>query len=720
MGLEQDFLDDVQKSEIPATHPLILDGNLRRYQVNGDRRGRKNGWYRFVQVTHDFAYGMYGSNRLGLSRKWTSKKVKEITNFERKEWKKKQNEQKSQLEELHSKAAAKAQRMWQWLPDAVKTHPYALKKGIRPYGLKQLNSSLVIPVYVDNCISSFEYVDEKGGKRYLYGSRTEGGYYWIGKETDVIYIVEGYATGVSIYEATGAHVVIAFSAYNVPNVAKMLRERKPEVKIIIAADNDQWTVGNPGISYAQQAQREIGADIRFPPFSPEDKNRPKDWNDYHQIFGTDALLQELTGTKEVSSPANISKENLWRQQLIAGKARLPGFVEFDGKSKHNVWAFLNYHDFFKELVALNIFSGHLIFTRQAAWESGDFIPRTLENKDYFQASMALERFEIKTSKEVVQDAWESIGGTRHVNPPRDYLEALVWDGQARLDKWLTYYLGAEKQNPEYLALVGSKWIMGAVSRIYQPGTKFDNVLILEGGQDNKKSMVFEKITQFREEPYFLEFSGDITKPDSLGAMQGKIVVEMSELASMNKAIIEEMKTFVTRKKDTFRPAWGKTILERKRVFILAATTNNDSADGYLVDPTGNRRYWPVACGTLDIEAVVRDKDQLWAEAVQRWKDGERTWLESDEEKELAKFEQSERQHEDSWLEPIDFYLSTRLETDIYHICREALHMDTNQIKKIVQDRVAKCLQALGWVRNPVRPRTEEKRRITVWNRKIPV
>lgn len=720
--MEQDFLDALSRAGIPPVSHLMLDGNLRRYNIQGDKKGRRNGWYRFVRLRPDFAYAVFGCNKRGISEKWSSKERQELTAYDKKVVKKKQEELQKAQEELQSRVAVKANDIWGRLRIPA-AHAYATRKGVGLYGVREMYKSIAIPVYIDNYIVSLQFINQQGDKRFLTDGRKKGGYHIIGLQEgddlaagNKLYIAEGYATAASIFEATRVAVVIAFDAYNLPDVGMAIRQRWPLAQIVMAADNDQWTSGNPGISKAQETADKIGASILFPHFDYDDKSRPTDWNDYHRKHGLIALRDTLSGIARPAESGAVVTGREWRTVLIEGKQELPGYPLFDAKSKENAYLFLENHEFFREMIAYNTFSSRLVLTRQPPWDSGEFRPRAVENRDCFNATRWLERIGIRTNKEVVEDSFEAIGETRRVNPPRDYLEALQWDGIPRLDRWLTYYLGAEKQNPDYLALVGSKWFMGAVSRIYVPGMKFDNVLILEGGQDMKKSMIFEKITTFREAAYFLEFSGDVHHKDSLGMMQGRIIVEMSELATMRRTVSEDMKTFVTRKIDTFRPAWGKKILERERRFVLAATTNNDSGDGYLVDPTGNRRYWPIGCGTFDIDALERDKDQLWAEAVARWKAGERTWLESDEEKELARFEQAERQYEDAWLMPIQSYLVDKTETDVYKICKDALFLNTEQVKRVNEDRVRNCLRKLGWERSKIRPRTEEGR-ITIWMRK---
>lgn len=695
--MQQAFLDAIAKAGIYPTHSLIFDGRLRRYRVSGDKKGRKNGWYRYCQVTNDFAWGVFGCNKRGVNERWNSKDTKSITAYERKEKKRQERDIRNADEILAAKAAIKAANIWGRLPAADRTHPYLVKKGISARGIRRHNNALVIPVWIDNCIVSLQFIYPDGGKRFLTGGKIQGGNYWIGEETDVIYLVEGYATGASIYEAVGNQVVICFNANNMPIVAKMLRERMPDKCIVIAADNDQWTKGNPGFSKAQEAQKLIDAEIKIPPFSYEDKAMPTDWNDYHLRFSLKALADEMLIKKQIepASIANIPTEHQWRQELIDGKCELPGFKHFDPKSKQNAFLFLKHHDHFKDMVIYNIFTDEMLVIRQPPWQSSTaFTARSLQDTDAFAATKELEKFGFRVREPDVYSSLRLIADENSINPLRDYFHQLKWDGTHRLDSWLSNYLGCDKQPKEYLRAIGAKWLMGAVKRVFDPGCKFDSVLVLEGKQGIKKTTVFRTLATFGEDSYFLEFSGSISGKDALMQMQGKLIVEMSELATLRKSNVEEMKGFISRQVDEYRPPYGKHVVKRPRFFVIGATTNNVREDGYLVDQTGNRRYWPAECGNIDLEALERDKEQLWAEAVARYQEGEIIWLE-EMETELAEQEQNARKPEGAWEEILAVFVKAKDEitTD-----EAATHLDfsSKEVNNSVRKEIKRCLKNLGW------------------------
>lgn len=715
--MESQFLEEMSRAGIAPTHALVFDGRLRRYHVQGQRKGRKNGWYRFVKLRSDFAYGAFGCNKTGISEKWSSKGRKEITKYDHSLMRKRAAEIQAEIEAAQAKAAIKANALWGRSRSAGE-HDYTVGKGIGLYGLRTLHNMLVVPVYIDNYIVSLQFIARDGHKRFLTDGKMEGGYFWVGGDSDTVYLTEGYATAASIHEATGQQVVMSFFAGNLMPVAESLRAKLPDKKIVIAADNDQWTKGNPGLSAAQAASDKIGATVMFPRFNYEDQSRPTDWNDYHRQYGLKALAEELIGIKKEAAPLPVIPEDKqWRDRLTDGKEERPGYKPFDPKSKNNAYLFMENHEWFKGALAYNIFTDNVYFIKCPPWEHpAKFAPRELNDTDEAMFVMHLENLGIKTGKDVVSDFIIKLASENTINPPYDYFERLVWDRTPRLDKWLTYYLGADKQPAEYLALIGAKWMMGAVSRVYDPGCKFDNILILEGKQDIKKSTAFETLATFHNEVYFLEFSGDVTDKDSLMEMNGNLIVELSELASMGRVAHEMMKTFITRKVDKYRPPYGRRQIKRRRFFVLGATTNNDKADAYLLDPTGGRRYWPAECSAIDIEALIRDREQLWAEAVARYKGGERTWLD-EEDKEYVLLEQAARRYEDSWMEPIDSYLIGHMEISVHQLCKQCMNLTSEQINSKNEKRVIRCLKELGWERIPTRPRDEKGARITLWRKK---
>jgi predicted P-loop ATPase len=194
------------------------------------------------------------------------------------------------------------------------------------------------------------------------------------------------------------------------------------------------------------------------------------------------------------------------------------------------------------------------------------------------------------------------------DPVCDYLEGLQHDGKSRLDTWLTTYLGAEDNALN--RAIGRKTLVAAVRRARQPGCKFDTIMVLEGNQGSGKSSALK----------ILAGNANFSDAEILSAKQqqqqelicGVWIYELSELAGLQKAAVEGIKLFASKTHDCARKSYGRARVDQPRRCILVGTTNDRE---YLQDPTGNRRFWPVATGKIDLDALERDRDQLWAEAA---------------------------------------------------------------------------------------------------------
>jgi predicted P-loop ATPase len=229
-----------------------------------------------------------------------------------------------------------------------------------------------------------------------------------------------------------------------------------------------------------------------------------------------------------------------------------------------------------------------------------------------------------------------------IHPVRDYLDNLMWDKRPRLDRWLTTYLGAAT-SPLHSAF-GRKHLIAAVRRIRRPGHKHDACLVLEGPQGAGKSTA---IRMLAGEEWFTDALG--IGEDAKGVIEqtsGAWLVELAELSGIRHREVEQVKTMISRQSDRARLAYGRHAANRQRQFVLFGTVNESR---YLRDSSGNRRFWPVRVGTVDLAALARDRDQIWAEAAHLELKGESTEL-ARELWELAAAAQKERMVEDPWLE----------------------------------------------------------------------
>jgi predicted P-loop ATPase len=220
-----------------------------------------------------------------------------------------------------------------------------------------------------------------------------------------------------------------------------------------------------------------------------------------------------------------------------------------------------------------------------------------------------EQKQFEPSKDTMHDAVTRIALEYKFNPILDYLDGLKWDGLKRIDTWLTVYLGAE-DTPLHRAM-GRTWLLAAVRRVRLPGCKFDNIPTLEGPQGSLKSTLVREMAGDRE-----NFSdADILQSDKREQQElceGVWFYEIAELSGLHKGEVEKVKAVASRQEDKARPAYARRVSVRPRTCVFVGTTNDDE---YLQDQTGNRRFWPIRIGRIDIEAFRRDRDQLFAEAV---------------------------------------------------------------------------------------------------------
>jgi putative DNA primase/helicase len=264
---EATFRATVTEAGLASRDPVIADGKMHRFHVEGDKPGTKNGWY--ALFSDGVPSGAFGSWKTGIKHSWCMKAQHDLTPAERTEHKRRMDAAQKAREagDQDKKQAArdKAAYIWQSSPSAPGSHPYLIKKGIRNYGLRVSKGALVIPLRDSaGTLHSLQFIDGEGNKRFLSGGRKRGCYFGIGQPQGKLCIAEGYATAASIHEATGYAVAVAFDAGNLRLVAEAIRQKFPGIEIILCADNDINTPGNPGLTHAREAAAAVGGFVTFP------------------------------------------------------------------------------------------------------------------------------------------------------------------------------------------------------------------------------------------------------------------------------------------------------------------------------------------------------------------------------------------------------------------------------------------------------------------------
>jgi putative DNA primase/helicase len=330
---------------------------------------------------------------------------------------------------------------------------------------------------------------------------------------------------------------------------------------------------------------------------------------------------------------------------------------------------------------------------------GGTYPRELCDEDFTSVRVALlESGWGNYSTQVVSRALRLVAKQRSYDPVRSYLAELSWDGTPRLDEWLFQYLGAcTPEHPLGDALVrsiGAKWMLSAVARTFEPGCQVDHVLVLEGTQGVRKSSALRVLAGTE---HFIDEVGKISDAKNTGeVLQGAWIAEIGERAALKIADLDAAKAWVTRREDRYRAAYERTALSRPRRCVFAATTN---AIQYLDDETGNRRYWPIRVTRASLDALARDRDQLWAEAVHRSRARELWWLLDDDP--LAQAiaqEQDIRRTTDPWESILARYCATHREVTIGDLLAGPLDKPKGQWTDGDQKRIARILTAWRWQR----------------------
>ncbi len=310
-----------------------------------------------------------------------------------------------------------------------------------------------------------------------------------------------------------------------------------------------------------------------------------------------------------------------------------------------------------------------------------------DDDDDIKATEWLHQHNIYLHKTETALAIETVAKEQPYNPVQEYLLGIEWDRVPRLDTWLTTYLGVEHSN--YAEAVGPKWMISGVARIFRPGCKADCSLILEGPQGIKKSTALRALG----DPWFTDQLPEVGSKDSYIQLHGVWIVELAELDSLNRAESSKVKAFLSQQVDRIRMPYNRRSEEFPRQCIFAGSTNDDA---YLKDETGARRFWPVKCGVIDIDSLRQDRDQLWAEAVERFRTGEKWYLVSRYEIKLAEEQQAQRFVNDAWEETIGAALKNRNEVSIEEVLRDCLGKPKDTWTNGDKIRVGKCLKSLGW------------------------
>lgn len=284
------FAQAIEATGLTPPDTIDADGQLHRFSATGKRNDRA-GWY--VLHADGLAAGVFGCWRTGLTETWCSKAEGTLTQAERDTMRQRvkaaQVQRDAVTQQRQQQAQAIATERWETaLP--VGQHAYLTAKGVQGYKLRVDGEMLLVPLHDTNgMVHSVQSITPQGHKRFMAGGRVRGCYYGLGQASSVWVVCEGVATAHSIHEATNLTLAAAFSASNLMPVAQALKQKNPKCTIIIAADDDHLTEGNPGLTAARAAAMAVGGLVVMPHFPANRPGKATDFNDLSALAGADVV-----------------------------------------------------------------------------------------------------------------------------------------------------------------------------------------------------------------------------------------------------------------------------------------------------------------------------------------------------------------------------------------------------------------------------------------------
>jgi predicted P-loop ATPase len=298
-------------------------------------------------------------------------------------------------------------------------------------------------------------------------------------------------------------------------------------------------------------------------------------------------------------------------------------------------------------------------------------------------------YSMLTSSGRVGEAVETVARGNLFHPVRDWLDNLpTWDGIERLDHWLTDCLRVA--DSEYVRRVARFFIIGMVARIYRPGCKMDNCLVLEGTQGKGKSTALKILGG----EWFDDTDINLESKDAMASLQGVWLHEFAELGSLAKAEASKQKSFLSRSEDKYRPPYGTRDIRAKRQTVFGGSVNDWE---WQKDPTGGRRFWPVECAEdLNLDLLRENRSAIFAEALAAFKAGERWYPTQEEQKRLFDPEQLQREAPNNYIDALHDWVYEQLaDFSMATAIMKGLGLDASKMTTALNTSVGVALKKLG-------------------------
>ena len=564
--------------------------------------------------------------------------------------------------ERMAQAAAQANTIWESATELEgDEHPYLKRKLVKSFGLRigrfrNQDGALLVPIRnIDGQITSLQAIFQNENPQlgrdrdYLPGGQKRGCFHVIGNKptgaNPVIVICEGYSTGASIHMATGYCVVVAFDAGNVPTVAKLMRQQFGRATIVVAADNDQWHEDgkqNDGVHYARQASITTGGLLAVPKFTRL-SDKPTDFNDLHVLEGLNAVSDQINAV--IPEPVN---DNFLPLDASVNPFMFPHMSH--QQKPLNTWENLEW-----------LLTQYGIKSRYN--EISKDVVVTIPGKDYgndASANSALTEIVSLCARNGMPSGScaeyvKLIAMSNRYNPASEFITAKPWDGVSRIYDLCDTLETAEGFDRSLVLMMVRRWLISAVAAAMQPtGFYSKGVLVLQGEQSLGKTAWFRSLVPpTLRELIKVGATIDPANKDSVSSAIGRWMVELGELdATFRKSDIARLKSFISQDRDEIRRPYDRleSTYQRRTVFFASVNPKH-----FLADDTGNVRWWTIPVTRINYEHDI-DMQQVWAEVAQLYREGERWWMNAEEESML---EQVNKEHEA--IDPVEEMILMRYE-----------------------------------------------------------
>lgn len=656
--VEYEFNEFLNKLGIPPENGaggagaggLKLDGRKHRYRITGDHRNQLNGEYcvymdewpagyvKSYSAKHNVEYATWSFSAGGM----------EYIDEEKRAYREKREaDVKARLEEERRRrdyAAKTAAMQWQNATvEGVSKHRYLLTKGITNCNdLKLYGPDIIVPLFDQfGEIWNVQRIAPDGAKKFNSGGRKRGCYYRLPCDGKYTFVCEGAATALSIREATGCPCLIAFDAGNLLPVIENIRGMFGN--IVLAADNDRKTAGNPGMSHAIEAAYEMCIPVVSPQF--EKPTDGSDWNDYAAIHGIEAASQEILRQIQLFISDTSNRRKFFFPDTYT-----------DSKKKERAYA--TYENF----EYLLRYHGYGVCYNEISRDAEINIPNIKFNAENRQnASLSsiyslLAKHALKIEKNVLRSYMAAMAAVNSYNPAADYISSFKWDGQDNISRLMDTLI-LDDYDYDFAKLLLKKWLISGVAAAFARGKNENKlfwsrgVLVLLGQQAIGKTSWFRQLAP--AELFAEGVSLSLDNKDDVKRAISCWITEFGELdGTLKRTDMARLKAFISNQYDDLRLPYAEKNEKLLRRTIFCASVNRPEI---LQDDTGSSRWWIIPVKHCNVGSV--DIGQVWAHAYELYKHGEYWWLSLDDEAGLSKrnekFEPSNK-FEDLILSKFDF------------------------------------------------------------------